>query len=290
MATRTRSSRPATKKNRYEEEIDDVEDDLDDLEDELEEDDDEDELPPKKTKAKAKPAPKKSRKVVEEDDDDDEDEDVEEDDDDDEDEEEPSKKSRRKPATKKSAARKSTNKKSYSAKVLNQDENKILTPKGRVMFPNLFSKYVSEGDEEEDGKYMVTLMFDENTDLSVLEEAVEEALDGMFKKRPKGWKNPIRDAENEEEEEKVAKYPCFEGMRFISASTMFKPGVIDLQKNELFDEDDVYQGCYGRMSVVPYAWSFKGKSGVSFGLRNFQKLDDGEVIRTGGNASDDFDD
>ena len=65
---------------------------------------------------------------------------------------------------------------------------KVMTPKFRVSFPNVFrAKAIKEGDEP---KFSIAMLFDEDTDLSEMKKAAKEALvnkGGTDKKKyPKG--------------------------------------------------------------------------------------------------------
>ncbi|MBT8633409.1 DUF2815 family protein [Polynucleobacter paneuropaeus] len=70
--------------------------------------------------------------------------------------------------------------------------------------------------------------------------------------------------------------PLYSDAYFINASTSEKPGIVDVDLNPLIESNDVYDGCYGRVSITFFAYSVNGKGGVGVGLNNVQKLKDGE--------------
>lgn len=54
-------------------------------------------------------------------------------------------------------------------------------------------------------------------------------------------------------------------------------------------ENDVYSGCYARVSLNFYAFNTNGNKGIACGLGNIQKVDDGERLGGGASAEEDFD-
>jgi len=52
-----------------------------------------------------------------------------------------------------------------------------------------------------------------------------------------------------------------------------KTAILSLDQNEL------YSGCYGRVSITFYAFNSNGNKGIAAGLGNIQKLEDGEAFR-----------
>ena len=72
-----------------------------------------------------------------------------------------------------------------------------------------------------------------------------------------------------------------EGVIFLTAKTERRPGIVDQNVNRIIDPEDFYAGCYAHADINPYAWSYMGKNGISFGLQNIQKVSDGEHIGGG---------
>ena len=103
---------------------------------------------------------------------------------------------------------------------------------------------------------------------------------------PKELKNPFRDGAEKE----TIGYG--EGTVFITFKTEEKngrPGLVDQNMQRIIEESAFYPGCYARATVNPYAWTYMGKSGISFGLQNLQKVGDGEPLGGGrSKAEDDF--
>ena len=169
-------------------------------------------------------------------------------------------------------------------------ETKVVTGKVRFSYEHVFKAHsMSEADKK---KYSVSIIIpkkDKKT-LDKVEAAINIALkNGITKfggKIPKKWKNPLRDGDEEREDD-----GAYQGCFFINASSSIKPFVVDQEGRAIEEEDgEFYSGCYGRASVNFYAFNVSGNSGVACGLNGVKKTEDGE--RLGGNTSSakDFDD
>jgi hypothetical protein len=79
------------------------------------------------------------------------------------------------------------------------------------------------------------------------------------------------------------------GWTLLRVSTTTKPGVVDKNVQPIIAQEDFYPGCWARATVTVYAWTFKGNSGVSFGLQNVQKVKDDDSFGGGRRrAEEDF--
>lgn len=167
-------------------------------------------------------------------------------------------------------------------------DTKVITGKVRFSYATVFEpKAMEEGGK---AKYSVCLLIpkDDKKTLDKIRKAIDTAFkEGKAKfggKLPKNWKNPLRDGDEEREDN-----PEYEGMMFVNANSARKPGLVDEDLNPILDREDFYSGCYGRASVNFYAFSVSGNKGVACGLNNLQKLEDGERLSGGGaSAEDDF--
>ena len=156
---------------------------------------------------------------------------------------------------------------------------KMLTPKARLSFPNLFrAKAAAEG---QDPKFSCTLLFSPEAqatpEFAAMKKAAQDAVVAKFgAKVPSNLRNPFRDAG--EKSDKAGYEP---GWVFINLSSKDRPGVVQNTPNgmeRVIDEGDVYPGCYVVVSVSPYAYDQSGNRGVSFGLNNVLKVADGEPL------------
>lgn len=172
------------------------------------------------------------------------------------------------------------------------NNNKLMTPKFRVSFPQVFEpRAVGESTKK---KYSMVMLFSV-AEIDKSPEAKKQWADMIAaakfianEKWPKGipanlqW--PFRKGEEKEQYQGYGP-----GVIFVTATTTTRPGLVDERKVAIINPEDFYAGCYARATVNPYAWTYMGKNGVSFGLQNIQKLADGEPFSGRTNAEDDFD-
>jgi len=166
---------------------------------------------------------------------------------------------------------------------------KVITGKCRLSYAHLFKpQAIDEGTEP---KYSVCLLIpksDKGT-LTKIKAAVEAAKQaGVAKfggKIPNNLKTPLRDGDDERPDQ-----PEYAGCYFLNATSKQKPGLIDRNKDEIIDSNEIYSGCYGRASLNFFAFNTAGNKGVACGLNNVQKLADGDYLGGRSRAEDDFDD
>jgi hypothetical protein len=161
----------------------------------------------------------------------------------------------------------------------------FVTGKFRVSFPNLLQPRAAQPGQTP--MYSLVMIFPDRASIKQLEsEAIAAAGEEWGQDQAK-WPKNIQWPFRKGEEKAELGYPA--GSIFINAKSKNKPGTVDENVQPVIAEGVVYGGCYGRATVAAYAWSYMGKNGVSFGLRNFQKWGDGEPFSGSRNASDDFD-
>lgn len=160
---------------------------------------------------------------------------------------------------------------------------KLMTPKFRVSFPNVFRPAaVTEGQEP---KYSITALFEPGQDLSALKAAATQVTrEEWGESPPANLRSPFKD------QGEKAKYEGYEpGAICITATSKRRPGVVDVNVVPIIDESDFYPGCYAQMTVVAYTYERKGiRPGVGFAIQNIQKLADGEPLGGGSRPEDDF--
>jgi Protein of unknown function (DUF2815) len=183
------------------------------------------------------------------------------------------------------------------------EEVRFETPKGRLNFPFLIKPRPKDPkDTNSKERYSLTLVFDveaqETPEWKKLEKAVKDLALAKFgveisapdgtKKRvvPKGVKNPIKLASEKFEKDGVTVRKGYDspGAKFISATSNYAPGVIDGNQVKITDEKTAYPGCYCRATVTVFPYDRSDSKGVSLGLRNVQKVAEGE--RLGGGQID----
>ena len=114
--------------------------------------------------------------------------------------------------------------------------------------------------------------------------AIEEGIARFGGKKPTKatLKLPLRDGDLERDND------AYKGHYFINANSINAPQIVDANLDPILDRNEVYSGCYGRVSLNFYAFNSNGNKGIACGLGNVQKLRDGEPLGGRSSAKDDF--
>lgn len=139
-------------------------------------------------------------------------------------------------------------------------------------------------------RYSVSVLIpkDDKETVKAINDAVDAAIEeGIAKfggKKPNkaAIKIPLRDGDTEREDEAYA------GHWFINANSKTAPQIVDKAVKPILDRDEVYSGCYARVSLNFYAFNSNGNKGIACGLGNIQKIRDGESLGGRSSAADDF--
>jgi hypothetical protein len=159
----------------------------------------------------------------------------------------------------------------------------IMTPEFRVSYPHVF-----EAQSKDDGSkvYTMACLFPKGANLDALKKDAMRALTEKFgadqTKWPKNLKSPFRDQGEKEGDGYEA------GAIFINVTSRQKPGLVDRSNQPIIDPSEFYEGCYARATVRAFYYDKKGNKGVSFGLRNIQKIRDGERLGNRRSATEEF--
>lgn len=153
----------------------------------------------------------------------------------------------------------------------------------RISYPVLFTPKAPE--EGKEPKYSCqVLIAPGHPQLAELNAAMKAAIIDKFKTQPPSKDraqngNPLHKME-ESQDPDTGEFPA--GMQaggfFVRASNKYKPAVVNRAAKIVTDESFVYPGCVCNISLTAYAWSYKGKWGVSFSLEGVQFVQDGERL------------
>ena len=115
----------------------------------------------------------------------------------------------------------------------------------------------------------------------------ESKLKGNSKTVPSlaSLKTPLRDGDTERPDDEA-----YAGHWFLNANSNTAPGVVDANREPVYDTSEIYSGVYARVSLTFYAFNSNGNRGIACGLQNIQKVRDGESLGGKPKAEDDFDD
>jgi len=163
---------------------------------------------------------------------------------------------------------------------------KVVTGKVRLSYVNVFKPRASKPGQEP--KYSACILIPKSDKATIdkvkaaVKAAAEAGIGVLGGKVPPNLKSPLRDGDTERE---GAEY---KGHYFINANSKQQPGVVDAQVQAILDPNELYSGCYGRVSLNFYAYNQEGNKGVGAGLQNVQKVADGEPLSGRSRAEDDF--
>ena len=171
----------------------------------------------------------------------------------------------------------------------NLNRTKVITGKNtRLSYFHGWEPISVNGGPE---RYSVSVLIpkDDKETIKAIETAIDAAIeDGIAKfggKKPSksAIKLPLRDGDTEREDE------AYKGHYFINANSRTAPQIVDRAVKPILNQDEVYSGCYARVSLNFYAFNSNGNKGIACGLGNIQKIRDGEMLGGRSLAKDDFD-
>jgi len=177
-------------------------------------------------------------------------------------------------------------------KAILKGETKVITSLVRLSYANIFEPRSINGS---DPKYSVSLIIPKSDKqmIEVIEKAIENAKErdkGKWNgKIPANLKLPLRDGDEERPEDEA-----YANSYFINANSTKPPAVVGLEKDKAtgkairLTEEEVYSGCYARVSIDFYGYNAAGNRGIACGLGNVQKIEDGERLGGGSTAEEDF--
>lgn len=166
----------------------------------------------------------------------------------------------------------------------------INTPYATLSFANIFTpRPRAEGNQP---VYSCSLIFDPQAQKTPAYKALQDAC--IAAARAEWGENvslksivmPFKDAGEKE-------YDGYhDGHTYISPWSKNKPGVVDVNRQDILLKEEVWSGQLVRANVTPFAWSHTGRKGVSFGLNHLQVIQSEGRERLDGRptASNAFDD
>lgn len=118
---------------------------------------------------------------------------------------------------------------------------------------------------------------------AAIEQAKKDSVAKWGGKIPANLKLPLRDGDIDRPDDEA-----YANSYFFNANSRQAPQVVDARVQPILDQNEVYSGCYGKISVTFYGYNSNGNRGIAAGLGNIQKLKDGESLGGRSNAADDF--
>ena len=168
-----------------------------------------------------------------------------------------------------------------------QQATKVVIGPVRLSYAHLFEP--SAVGDDGDKKYSVSAIIPKSNKelIAQIEKAIKAAKElGKAKwggKIPAKLKEPLRDGDEDRPDD-----DAYADSYFVNCSAKTKPGVVDKNRKPVLDQEEVYSGCYGYVSVNFYPFDAKGNKGVAAGLNNVMKTKDGEPLGGRLSAEEDF--
>ena len=162
----------------------------------------------------------------------------------------------------------------------------------RLAFPNVLQPG-SGGDDDSRETFNALMLFPWCAQLQPLVDEWYRVARAKFSNFfdangvPSGLHSPFKD-----QQDKAAKYSGFTpGSWYMSASSQYKPSIVDAGQNPIVDESRIYAGVWGILAVNMYSFEYRNpktkqvmKRGVSCGLQSIMIIADDE--RFGGGPMD----
>ena len=164
---------------------------------------------------------------------------------------------------------------------------KVVTGIVRLSYANVWEPASINGSKP---KYSVSLIIPKGDTKTIadinaaIDAAIQEGAAKFGGKIPNkaALKLPLRDGDIERDDE------AYKGSYFVNANSTTAPEVVDRSLQRILDRNEVYSGCYARVSINFYAFNSNGNRGIACGLGNIQKVRDGEPLGGKSSAADDF--
>jgi hypothetical protein len=146
-------------------------------------------------------------------------------------------------------------------------------------------------DESSEKKYSISLIIPKSDKKSIalinaaINAAKEEGKAKLGGKIPANLKLPLRDGDVERPDDEA-----YANSYFLNANAKNKPGIVDVNRKPIMDQEEFYSGCYGHASVTFFAFNTSGNKGIGVGLNNLMKVKEGERLGGRASAEEDFGD
>ena len=174
-----------------------------------------------------------------------------------------------------------------STKANSKTTTKVVTGVVRLSYANIWEPASINGSNP---KYSVSLIIPKSDakTIAAINAAVDAAIQEGASKfggtipNKAALKLPLRDGDLEREDD------AYRNSYFVNANSTAAPQIVDRSVNPILDREEVYSGCYARVSINFYAFNSNGNRGIACGLGNIQKVRDGEPLGGRSSAADDF--
>lgn len=174
----------------------------------------------------------------------------------------------------------------------NTNPTHVVTGKVRLSYAHVFQPYAQRQDQE--AKYSTTVLVPKtDTQTKALIDAAIEAAKQAGASKWGGAIPPllaicVHDGDGPRPSDGMPFGDECRGHWVFTASSKQPPKVVDANVQDILDQNEVYSGCYARVSVDFFPYNSNGKKGIGCGLQNVQKVADGQPLGNRTSAEDDF--
>jgi hypothetical protein len=173
----------------------------------------------------------------------------------------------------------------------------LITPVGVLSYPKLFKPELPYNPKPSDVPvYSTAILFTkeatESFEWGALQAAVVECAKEKWGARAeamlrdKSIRVPFRT--DLESKGYPSEYVVFLNAKANANSNRPAPQIVGPDKRLLTDQKEIYPGVRARLSLGVYPYDNSGNKGISFGLRNVQKVGDGDRLDTYSSPEQDF--
>lgn len=178
------------------------------------------------------------------------------------------------------------------------NSTKVVTGKVRFSFVNVFeARAFGEGQTPKFSVMLLIPKSDVGTITRIkkaIDAAAQKGISTKFGgKLPAVLKTTLKDADKDTDQDGeifADKWDYTAGHYIINVSSKNQPQIVDAECNPIINPTEFYSGCYGRASINFFPYNNNGNKGISAGLNNLQKLEDGEPLGSFTTAEQDFGD
>jgi hypothetical protein len=164
----------------------------------------------------------------------------------------------------------------------------VVTGKVRLSYVHLFTPYASQQGGE--SKYSTTILLPK-TDIATkqridaaINAAIQEGIASRWNGvRPPVLAIPVYDGDGVRPSDGMPFGEECKGHFVFTASSKQAPEVVDLARQRILNQTEIYSGIYAMVSVRFFPYASNGKKGIGCGLGPVMKLEDGEPL--GGRVS-----
>ncbi len=165
---------------------------------------------------------------------------------------------------------------------------KVVTGKARLSFAHVWEPASVNGSNPKYSASVIIPKHDTDTITRInaaIEAAITEGVGKFGGKKPNKatLKLPLRDGDTDRPDDEA-----YKDSYFINCNSTTAPQIVDRSVQPILDREEVYSGCYVRVSINFYAYNSSGNKGIAAGLGNIQKIADGEPLGGKTNARDEF--